>query len=429
MLSAPSLRPITPLVAVGRFRAVVLAPTFDNAPTLIGLLENLAFLELDILVVDDGSTDGTAGLLRTWSMGRPGRTVLTHGINRGKAAALRTGFTHATGAGFTHAVTIDTDGQLSPADIPRLLDAARERPDAFVLGVRDITAADYPARSRVGRQISNRLVWLETHVQVGDSQCGLRVYPLAAVPFDQCWAGHYGFETEVITRAVWAGVPLVQLPVACRYFPPGDRVSHFRPGLDSLRAVRLHLRLLLAASLPRPDRRRRLAPGQIPARSLPVRFFHWINPIEAWRQVRREQSGRTRFAAGFAIGTFIGTIPTYGIQTILSLFVAKRFRLHPVSVLAGSNVSTPPLGPVLLAASVAIGHLMLRGQLPHWVDYQPSHLKMVVGPLLLDYLVGSLLVGAVFGAVVFVCIDGLLRFLPDGRPDDQSDHRPTGEPA
>jgi uncharacterized protein (DUF2062 family) len=405
----------------GGYLPVVIAPSFDNATALPGVLKDLASLGIEVIAVNDGSTDETAELLSAWAADGPGRTVLTHPFNRGKAAALRTGFAHATAAGFTHAVTIDTDGQLSAADIPRLLDAARDRPEAFVLGVRDITAADYPARSRAGRRISNRLIWVQTRVRVGDSQCGLRVYPLNAMPFDQCSAGHYGFETEVITRAVWAGVPLVQLPVACRYFAPAERVSHFRPGLDSLRAARLHLGLLLAASMPGTFRRRHSIPGRYPARSLPVRFFHWISPVEAWRQVRRGQAGRTRFAVGLAAGTFIGTIPTYGIQTILSLFVAKKFRLHPASVLAGSNVSTPPLGPVLLAVSVAAGHLMLRGQLPHWGDYRPSHLRAVIGPLLLDYLVGSLLVGAIFGAVVFVCIDGLLRLLPGARP--------AGEPA
>jgi uncharacterized protein (DUF2062 family) len=409
----------------GAFRPVVVAPTFDNAATLADILGRLSALDLEVLVVDDGSTDGTAGLLQAWAGGGEDRTVLTHPVNRGKAAALRTAFTAATRAGCTHAVTIDTDGQLSPDDVPRLIDAARVRPGAFVLGVRDIHAADYPARSRFGRIISNRLVWLEANAHVRDSQCGLRVYPLASIPLDRCAASHYGFETEVITRAVWAGLPLVQMPVECRYFPRAERVSHFRPGLDSLRAARLHLGLLAAAMIPMPARRRQENPGRFPPHSLPARFFRWLNPVCAWRQVRREQAGRTRFAAGFAAGVFIGTIPTYGVQTLLSLFVAKRFRLHPVSVVAGSNVSIPPIGPVLVAVSVAVGHLMLHGVLPQWNDYKPDHIGKIVGPLIADWLLGSLLIGTALAAIAFVFLDGLLRFLPDARPARQT----VGEPA
>jgi uncharacterized protein (DUF2062 family) len=407
------------------FRPVVVAPTFDNAATLIDILDRLSALDLEVLVINDGSTDGTAELLRVWATGGDDRTVLAHPVNHGKAAALRTAFAAAASAGCTHAVTIDTDGQLSPDDVPRLIDAARLRPGAFVLGVRDIHADDYPARSRFGRVISNRLVWLESNARVRDSQCGLRVYPLASIPLERCGASHYGFETEVITRAVWAGLPLVQLPVECRYFPATERVSHFRPGLDSLRAARLHVRLLAAAMIPMSARRRHNYPGKFPPRSLPARFFRWLNPVSAWRQVRREQAGRTRFAAGFAAGVFIGTIPTYGVQTLLSLFVARRFRLHPVSVVAGSNISIPPIGPVLVAVSVAVGHLMLHGVLPQWNDYKPEHIGKIVGPLIADWLLGSLLIGTALAAIAFVCLDGLLRFLPDTQPARQT----VGEPA
>jgi uncharacterized protein (DUF2062 family) len=191
--------------------------------------------------------------------------------------------------------------------------------------------------------------------------------------------------------------------------------------LDSLRAARLHLRLLAAATIHTSAKRREKNPGKFPPRSLPARFFQWLNPMSAWRQVRREQSGRTRFAAGFAIGVFIGTIPTYGVQTLLSLYAARRFRLHPVSVVAGSNVSIPPIGPVLIAVSVAVGHLLLHGVLPHWSDYKPDHIGKIVGPLILDWAVGSILIGAALAAFAFICVDGLLRLMPDAQP--------AGEPA
>ena len=120
--------------------------------------------------------------------------------------ALLSGFAAAQAAGHTHALTIDTDGQLDPAQIPSLLEIAGREPDAFVIGTRDAGSADYPSRSRLGRRVSNLLVRLESGLKVSDSQCGFRVYPLKMMHEIDCRAGRYGFETEVLTRAAWVTV-------------------------------------------------------------------------------------------------------------------------------------------------------------------------------------------------------------------------------
>ena len=407
-------------VAAKPFRPVVVAPSFNNAGPLAGVLAGVDQLGLPAIVVDDGSTDGTAGILAAWAAGDPaGRTVLTHPVNRGKAAALRTAFAHAAAvAGHTHAVTIDTDGQLAAADIPPLLDRARGRPTALVLGTRDASAADYPLRSRLGRWASNQLVWFEAGHSVADSQCGLRVYPLAFANAAQCGAERFGFETEVITRAAWAGVPLVQVPVACRYFPPGDRVSHFRPWVDSWRAVAMHARLIGAACNPLPLRRpigRRSPTGAAPAggRSLPRRFLRWVNPVTAWREARQDVAGRTRFAAAFAAGIFIGCVPWYGGQTLLSLFVARKFRLHPAGVIGGSNLSGPPIGVALIAVEIAVGHVLLHGAWPGMATYRSAQM---LRPFLCDWVIGAIVVGVGLAALAFVAVDVLLRALPDPTP-------------
>lgn len=252
-------------------RPVVIAPTFNNASTVLEIVKGVLARGLDVIVVNDGSSDGTSDLLAGLNDGRV--TVLTHAQNRGKAAALWTGFSRAIAAGFSHAVTIDTDGQLDPAEIPILLEAARHAPLALIVGERDVSAKGYPARSRIGRRVSNLLVRLESGVHVQDSQCGFRVYPLGligAIPFR---AGHYGFETEVITRAGWAGCEIVQAPVTCRYLPEGRRVSHFRPWVDSFRAVAMHAFLLARAICPFPAHARwpaRGRPGEVGRRSSPA---------------------------------------------------------------------------------------------------------------------------------------------------------------
>src|SRR5207247_10400722 len=147
-----------------------------------------------------------------------------------------------------------TDGQLDPEQIPELLSIARANPDAVIIGTRDEHTEGYPSRNRLGRRLSNLFVWMESGVRVGDSQCGMRVYPLELVASVRWGAARFGFETEIITRAGWASRPIIETPVRCRYFPKDKAVSHFRPWVDSFRAAGLHARLLLRALLPFPRR-------------------------------------------------------------------------------------------------------------------------------------------------------------------------------
>ena len=230
-----------------RFRPVVALPTYNNARTLPEILDKTDRLKLPLIVVNDGATDETADILSAWqqTVSTAYNRVIHHPRNRGKAAALETGFTAAIAAGYTHAATIDTDGQLDPTELPKLLATARRHPGAFILGTRDAHRPDYPVSSRVGRVLSNFMIRLECGQRVEDSQCGFRVYPLAMIRMLSVKAHRFGYETEIITRAAWAGFPLHEMPVSCRYFPGETRISHFNPWLDTLRSIGMHARLLL----------------------------------------------------------------------------------------------------------------------------------------------------------------------------------------
>jgi uncharacterized protein (DUF2062 family) len=405
------------------FRPVVVAPTYNNVATLGDILRRIAALGLPVIAVDDGSTDGTTELLA--NPGIPAATVVTHPRNRGKAAALRSGFAAAAAAGFTHAVTIDTDGQLDPEEIPALLDAARAAPHALIVGCRNETADDYPARSRLGRRASNLLVRLESGARVDDSQCGFRVYPLGLLRAVRCRAGRYGFETEIITRAAWAGCPIEHVTVTCRYLPPGQRVSHFRPFLDSLRSARMHVYLLGRAMLPLPRHPR--WPGHnpvasseaAPARSHWQRFRDWVNPARAWRDLRQSHVARAEIAAGLSFGVFIANLPVYGFQSILSLYAARRLHLNPLAVLLGSHISTPPIGPLMIAAAIGTGHLLLHGTLPVLADFDPRRAGWfaMLRPLLLEWSLGALIVGFVMSVASFFLALALMKPLAEDHPN------------
>lgn len=414
------------------FDPVVILPSYNNAGTLAGVLSGVAALGLPIVLVNDGCTDDSQPVLRQWMESHPDARVqvLTHSRNRGKAAALRTGFRAAIRAGRTHAITIDTDGQHDPQFAASLLEIARQHPQAYVLGVRDDRRADYPARSRTGRRISNLLIRLECGLKVADSQCGLRVYPLDLLRTVRCRAGRFAYETEMITRAGWAGCPIVEATVNTRYLPPGQRVTHFRPWLDTLHAALTHARLLLRAVTPIPHPRYQAA-GVPPRRRFPVRdVLRWMNPLRAWRELRAGEIDRTELAAALAVGVFVANLPLYPFQTVLALYLARRLHLNPLAVLGGAQLSTPPISVVLIAGGVCLGHLLLHATLPAWPDFHAVHLPWwtLARPLLIDWAIGGTLMGIVLGAITFVIANWLLPETIDSAKQGPSKSQTVGPP-
>ena len=151
-----------------------------------------------VLVVDDGSTAPLPEL--------PGCTVIRRERNSGKAAALRAGFQRATELGFTHAITMDADGQHFAEDLPQFLAVAQTQPDALAVGVRDFYAAGCPTHRRRSNAVSTFWFRAETGVRLGDTQCGFRGYPLALTQRLQTRAGRYAVWLPGLSAGVDAAV-------------------------------------------------------------------------------------------------------------------------------------------------------------------------------------------------------------------------------
>lgn len=229
----------------------VLIPSYNHGETLIDVARAAAVFH-PVIVVDDGSTDDTERRLQD----SRNLTVVRHAINRGKGAALVTGFTQAARLGFSHTITIDADGQHSAGDIPAIADAASHDPGAFIIGVRQLATAGAPSQRLAANRISNFWFHIETGLRLNDTQCGFRCYPLAPALTLRTGASRYGYELEIMVRAVWAGYPLVPVPVHVDYAAPTSRRSHFRPFVDFARISGLHARLTCQAlSLPRTWRK------------------------------------------------------------------------------------------------------------------------------------------------------------------------------
>ncbi|ARU04989.1 glycosyl transferase family 2 [Comamonas serinivorans] len=204
-----------------------------------------------VWVVVDGSTDESVALLREMAARDPGLRVIERARNGGKGEAMRDGVAAALAAGFTHVLSMDSDGQHPAPLIPTFMATSREHPAAMVLG-KPVFDADAPRARVLGREVSNVLARLQTLESVrsgiGDCLYGFRVYPaqaLARALAASAYMQRMDFDPEAVVRMRWAGVPVINLPAPVRYIArEAGGISHFRYGRDNARLAWMHTRLL-----------------------------------------------------------------------------------------------------------------------------------------------------------------------------------------
>ena len=222
-------------VGVEENEVCAVIPTYQNAKTLLKVVADVHRVVDTVFVVDDGSNDGTAALLNKATGNERPEKVLTHPKNCGKGAALKTGLTYARQQGFRYAVTVDADGQHRADDIPALLKAVEEEPDALAIGSRGLQHENMPAKSTFANRFSNFWFALQTLQRLPDTQSGLRVYPLRRLHGLRWMSARYEAELTLLVFSAWAGVKLLPVPVSVYYPPRDQRVTHFRPGRDFTR--------------------------------------------------------------------------------------------------------------------------------------------------------------------------------------------------
>jgi glycosyltransferase involved in cell wall biosynthesis len=218
----------------------IVIPVYNHGKQLPQVLEKAIGLGYPVFVVDDGSTDATPGILSSVA----GVTVIRHEKNMGKGAALLSGFAAAARVS-DWALSLDADGQHDPLEIPALLRAVPEGGRPLVIGRRSgMRHENVPWTSRWGRGFSNFWVWVCSGKRLSDSQSGFRLYPLPEALRLGARARRFQFEVEILARAAWSGIPILEVPVRAAYGPPGERVSHFRPWLDFWRNSLTFTRLI-----------------------------------------------------------------------------------------------------------------------------------------------------------------------------------------
>ena len=224
----------------GRFCVII--PVYNHEHAVAEVIKKAICLKFPVIVVNDGSTDSTPDRIRNID----GICLLHHHTNRGKGAAILTGFAQAAQVA-DWAITIDADGQHDPQDALKLIHAIPPgyvRP--VVIGRREGMAAKHvPWTSQSGRRFSNLWVLLAGGPRIADSQSGFRIYPLPEAMGWDVTAKRYQFEIEILIKAWWRKIPVIEVPIVVSYAPGKERISHFRPFIDFLRNTHMFARLII----------------------------------------------------------------------------------------------------------------------------------------------------------------------------------------
>ena len=371
-------------------RCCVIIPTYNNDRTLEQVIRDVLEYAGNVIVVNDGATDRTAEILKKFAS----ITVINVPKNKGKGYALRLGFHYAGKQGFRYAITIDSDGQHSVGDIPGFLEKIEQEPGSVIIGARNMEQYSVPGTSNFGHKFSIFWFRIETGLRVPDIQSGYRLYPLEKMERMRFFGRKFEFEVEVLVRLAWKGVRITSVPVDVYYAPKGERVSHFRKFHDFTRISIVNTFLVFVALL-------------------------WVNPFRFIKALRKtsirkfiqdyvinSHDSNMKIAMSVSAGVFIGVIPVWGFQMLIAFGLAYFLRLNKFVTVTASNISLPPMLPLILFLSYITGGLII-GTSKHAVKYSSGMTLEWVKANFVQYLVGSFVFGIV-GAIVLGAITWLL---------------------
>lgn len=370
-------------------KACVLIPTYNNHRTLQRVLDGVLEYTDDILVVNDGSTDATKSILQSYT----NIHCLHFNENKGKGVALREGFKKAVELTYDYVITIDSDGQHFPSDIPVFLEALENHPtgELLLIGARNMSQEGVPSKSSFGNKFSNFWFWFETGIKLDDTQSGFRLYPLKHLKALKFYTTKFEFEIEVIVKAAWRDVEVKNVPIQVLY-DESERVSHFRPFKDFTRISILNTWLVFLT-------------------------IFYIKPREVYRNLKKKGIKRfliedflgsydspSKKALSIALGVFIGLSPFWGFHTVLVIFLAIFLKLNKPIAFAFSNVSLPPFIPIVLYTSSKIGQYILGVDFSYSMEEITSNFGAIRH--LEAYLIGSFTL-----AIIMSALSGMVGFL------------------
>lgn len=376
-------------ISIEKIKGCVIIPTYNNEKTLVRVIEGvLEYVPAShVIVVNDGATDTTPQLLKNWENQL---TILTNEKNKGKGFSLRKAFKYATAHGYEHAITIDSDGQHFPSDIPIMIQECLENPNTVLMGSRNMEQEGVPQKSSFGNKFSNFWFKLETWISLPDTQTGYRVYPLLPMKKMKLFTSKFELEIEVIVRLAWKGLKFKSVPIEVKY-DPNERVSHFRPGRDFFRISVLNSVLVLGALL----------------YYYPKKFFS----AETWELIKHEaikpEESNFSKAISLGFGVFMGIVPIWGFQLLIGIPLSVLFRMNKVLFIAAANISFPPLIPFILYGSMVVGQFFTVGEMNHAQIVSLD--SEAIATNFYQYMIGSVLLAIIAFVIVFLLSFGLLK--------------------
>lgn len=381
------------MATLADIKGCVIIPTYNNSKTLQRVLNGV--LEHshghDVIVVNDGSTDDTQAILHSYG---DRIILLEHFPNRGKGYTLRRGFKEAIERGFKYAITIDSDGQHFPDDIPVFIQGAIDHPGALLMGARDMSQPGVPQKSSFGNKFSNFWYKFETGIDLPDTQTGYRLYPLEPLSKISLFTTKFETEIEVIVKLAWRQVDVLPVKVKVLY-DMDERVTHFRPLQDFTRISILNtylVTLTLLWHLPKRVIRIILKRGLF---GVTLDLFRLIKE----EAVKPEEKNFTK-AISVGFGFFMGIVPLWGLQLLIGIPLSILFRMNKVLFVAAANISIPPMIPFIIFTSYFIGGYFVENKVTfnsvEDITLAAIHLNVV------QYAAG---------AVVFAIAAGIASFL------------------
>lgn len=364
-------------------------PTFNNKSTIKEVALGCRKYLDHVLVVDDGSTDVDIQAL----FNDTDIQVLKHLKNMGKGQAIRTALNFIQKHSGKFMLTIDADGQHYPDDINKFIPILEASRTAIIIGCRDFQQKCVPGKSQFGRVFSNFWLNLETGVVVGDTQSGFRSYPVEYIAKIKTSGNYYDFETEILTRASWAGMELKEVPIKVFYPEPCLRVSSFHPFIDNLRISLMHIRLLGRRLMPIPYPK----VVHLEKAAAPVNIF--VNPLKLINGLLKENATPLGLASSAGVGIFLAVLPLLSVHMLVILYVVSRLHLNKIMALSIQNLCMPPFVPIVC---IELGHFMLYRRWLTDVSWQTVFGS--IGERIWEWFLGSLILAPILALIAGIII-------------------------
>jgi glycosyltransferase involved in cell wall biosynthesis len=367
---------------MSKLKLAILIPLYNSEETILDVIKKCQQFSNNIVVVNDGSTDRSGELLAKIS---DEITLITHSSNRGKGGSLRAGFSYLIEHNFTHALTIDSDGEHSPEDIPTFLEKMEESPQKLWIGARVLTKTRCKVSLiiKIVRHICNFWIKIYTGHSLKDSRSGFRLYPLSDLKKRIFTRVGFDFEQEVLLKLAWNGTEIDEFDI----FDINVRNKTLLD-LRSLSELYQLLSLNIGAFFHRFINP--FAGSEIPGDTILEKFKNSID-----KELKSNLSPFSA-AASISIGAFFGLLPIYGFQVFALLFFATLIKLNRPIAFLGSNVSFPPFWPIIFPVAAKIGSVVL-GRSDEVVSVGG---KIVSG--FFQFVVGSLILAPSVALLVFL---------------------------